>query len=254
MAGAAQQKIHAIDQEIEAEKKRDGKSAASLAKIAAMEKKKEQTKRKAFNTNKKMMMAETVMNTATAVMQSFKNAGGFPLGMPMAVAMGAIGAAQLAVISGMSYQGGGGGAGVSAAPASLTVGERNNTVDLAKGNNAAGELAYMRGESGVGTGASNFKPTGAFSGYKHRNAGGYVVGEQGPELFMPETPGEIIPAGRVGGGEPTNVNFNISAVDAQGVEDVLVRQKGHIIRMIREAANEHGQPFLETISDGAYTD
>ena len=254
MQGAAQQKIHAIDQEIEAEKKRDGKSAASLAKIAAMEKKKEQTKRKAFNTNKKMMMAETVMNTATAVMQSFKNAGGYPLGMPMALAMGAIGAAQLAVISGMSYQGGGGGAGVSAAPASLTVGERNNTVDLAKGNNAAGELAYMRGEDGVGTGASNFKPTGAFSGYKHRNAGGYVVGEQGPELFMPETPGEIIPAGRVGGGEPTNVNFNISAVDAQGVEDVLVRQKGHIIRMIREAANEHGQPFLETISDGAYTD
>ena len=172
----------------------------------------------------------------------------------MALALGAMGAAQLAVISGMSYQGGGGGAGVSAAPASLTVGERNNTVDLAKGNNAAGELAYMRGEDGVGTGASNFKPTGAFSGYKHRNAGGYVVGEQGPELFMPETPGEIIPAGRVGGGEPTNVNFNISAVDAQGVEDVLVRQKGHIIRMIREAANEHGQPFLETISDGAYTD
>lgn len=254
MQGAAQQKIHAIDQEIEAEKKRDGKSAASIAKIAAMEKKKEQTKRKAFNTNKKMMMAETVMNTATAVMQSFKNAGGYPLGMPMALAMGAIGAAQLAVISGMSYQGGGGGAGVSAAPASLTVGERNNTVDLAKGNNAAGELAYMRGEDGVGTGASNFKPTGAFSGYKHRNSGGYVVGEQGPELFMPETPGEIIPAGRVGGGEPTNVNFNISAVDAQGVEDVLVRQKGHIIRMIREAANEHGQPFLETISDGAYTD
>ena len=32
MQGAAQQKIHAIDQEIEAEKKRDGKSAASLAK------------------------------------------------------------------------------------------------------------------------------------------------------------------------------------------------------------------------------
>ena len=70
---------------------------------------------------------------------------------------------------------------------------------------------------------------------------------------MPETPGEIIPAGRLGGGEPTNVNFNISAVDAAGVEDVLIRQKGHIIRMIREAANEHGQPFLEDISDGSYT-
>jgi hypothetical protein len=69
---------------------------------------------------------------------------------------------------------------------------------------------------------------------------------------MPEMPGEIIPAGRVGGGEPTNVNFNISAVDATGVEDVLVRQKGHIIRMIREAANEHGHDFLEDIATETY--
>jgi len=251
MQGAAQQKIAALDSEIEAEKKRDGKSAASLAKIAAMEKKKEQTKRKAFNTNKKMMMAETVMNTATAVMQSFKNAGGFPAGMGMAAAMAAIGAAQLAVISSMSYQGGAssGGAG---APSSLSMGARNNTVDLAKGNNAAGELAYMRGEDGIGKGATSFKPTGAFSGYKHRNTGGYIVGEQGPELFMPETPGEIIPSGRVGGGEPTNVNFNINAVDASGVEDVLIQQKGHIIRMIREAANEHGHDFLEDIATETY--
>ena len=110
----------------------------------------------------------------------------------------------------------------------------------------------MRGESGVGTGATNFKPKGAFSGYKHRGAGGYVVGEQGPELFMPETPGEIIPSGK-GGGAPTNVNFNISAVDASGVEDVLMRQKGHIISMIREAANEHGQPFLEGINTDVYS-
>ena len=132
------------------------------------------------------------------------------------------------------------------------MGERNNTVDLARGNNAAGELAYMRGEDGAGTGATNFKPRGAFSGYKHRNTGGYIVGEQGPELFMPETPGEIIPSGRVGGGEPTNVNFNINAVDASGVEDVLIQQKGHIIRMIREAANEHGHDFLEDIATETY--
>jgi len=110
----------------------------------------------------------------------------------------------------------------------------------------------MRGESGTGTGATNFKPTSAFSGYKNRNAGGYIVGEQGPEIFMPETPGEIIPAGRSMGGAPANVNFNISAVDATGVEDVLIRQKGHIIRMIREAANEHGDTFLESVRDEAY--
>ena len=252
VAGAAQNKVNSIDKEIEAEKKRDGKSAASINKIKALEKKKEAVERKAFNTKKKLNMAQVITSTATAIMKEAEK--GFPAAIPGIAMFGAMGAAQLAVISGMTYQGGGSSATAAAPPSVLNVGERNNTVDLAKGNNAAGELAYMRGEDGVGTGASNFKPTGAFSGYKHRNAGGYVVGEQGPELFMPETPGEIIPAGRVGGGEPTNVNFNISAVDAQGVEDVLVRQKGHIIRMIREAANEHGQPFLETISDGAYTD
>ena len=45
------------DKQIEAEKKRDGKSAASVAKITAVEKKKDAIARKAFNTNKKLQMA-----------------------------------------------------------------------------------------------------------------------------------------------------------------------------------------------------
>jgi hypothetical protein len=251
MAGASQMKVNAIDKEIAAEQKRDGKSKASMAKIAALEKKKDAIKKKQFEINKKISMAQVVIATATGVMETMK-AGGF-FASPLAMAVAAMGAAQLAIIAGTSYQSAGGGGGGSQSPQKVSMGSRENTVDLAKGNSASGEMAYMRGEGGVGKGATNFKPTSAFSGYKNRNAGGYVVGEQGPELFMPETPGEIIPAGRLGGAEPTNVNFNISAVDAQGVEDVLVRQKGHIIRMIREAANEHGQPFLEDISDGSYT-
>ena len=251
MAGAATMKINAIDKEIAAEQKRDGKSKASLAKIAAMEKKKDAIKKKQFEVNKKISMAQVVISTAQGMMKTMGD--GWQM-TPLALAIGAMGAAQLAIIAGTSYQSASAGAGQAAAPQKISMGSRNNTIDLAKANSASGEMAYMRGERGQGTGATDFKPTGAFSGYKHRNAGGYIVGEQGPELFMPETPGEIIPAGRVGGGEPTNVNFNISAVDAAGVEDVLVRQKGHIIRMIREAANEHGQPFLEDISDGAYVD
>ena len=115
----------------------------------------------------------------------------------------------------------------------------------------------MRGESGTGTGASNFKPGSAFTGAKYRASGGetagFMVGEQGPEMFIPDRAGRIAPAGEVqAGGGPTNVSFNIQAVDAAGVEDVLIAQKGHIIRMIREAANEHGEFFLENITDGAY--
>ena len=129
------------------------------------------------------------------------------------------------------------------------MGERQNSVDLAKGNNAAGELAYMRGSSGYGTGATNFKP--AFSGYKHRAGGGYIVGEQGPEVFMPNTSGEIIPSGQDVGGT-TNVNFSINAVDSAGVQDLLLNQRGNIIGMIREAANENGEFFLESIDPDQY--
>ena len=43
--------IAKIDEEINAEKKRDGKSSQSVAKIAAMEKKKEAQKKKAFEMN-----------------------------------------------------------------------------------------------------------------------------------------------------------------------------------------------------------
>jgi hypothetical protein len=251
LAANSAAKVAAYDQEIAAEKKRDGQSAASVAKIKALENKKEQQKRKAFEQNKKVMMATTIANTAAAMMTALAPppAGLGPVfGPALATVAGVMGAAQLAIIAGTSYQGGGssGGAG---APTKISAGSRSNTVDLANANNAGGEQAYMRGQSGVGSGMSNFKP--AFTGYKHRAGGGYIVGEQGPELFMPETPGEIIPSGK-GTGGTTNVNFSISAVDATGVEELLTAQKGNIIGMIREAANEHGELFLETVKETSY--
>jgi hypothetical protein len=255
MAQQSKAKISAIDAEIEAEKKRDGVSAASQAKMAKLEAKKEQVKKKAFETDKKLRIAQAIMSTAAGVAAAL--AGG-ALTAWMAPYIAAMGAIQIAVIAGTSYQGKGAGGG-SGGIKELNMGNRNNTVDLARGNSASGELGYMRGEEGQGTGATNFKPGSAFTGAKYRASGGetagFMVGEQGPELFIPDRSGRIAPADETAAMAPmtSNVNFNISAVDAAGVEDVLVRQKGHIIRMIREAANEHGQPFLEDISDGSYT-
>lgn len=253
LAQASKDRIAGVDDEIAAEKKRDGNSAASVAKIKKLEAKKEAIKKKAFETDKKVKMAQTVMNTAAGIMNFMSDKN-----IPMAIATGVMGAIQLAVIAGTSYQGGGNSA-PSGKPEALTMGKRTNTVDLARGNSAGGELAYMRGERGQGTGATNFKPGSAFTGAKYRASGGetagFMVGEQGPEMFIPDRSGRIAPADETAAmSNVSNVNFNISAVDAAGVEDVLVRQKGHIIRMIREAANEHGQPFLETVSDGAYVE
>ena len=250
MAASSKNKIANIDNEINAEKKRDGKSAASVAKIAALEKKKEAAKKKAFEMDKKMQMAQVIIATATAIQKSVA-ASPLTAGMPFAAVAAAMGAAQLAIIAGTSYQGGGSAPSAPSAPSQITVGSRNASVDLAKGQNAGGELAYARGEQGIGSGMTDFKPTSAFAGYKHRAGGGYVVGEQGPELFMPDTPGQIIPSGQGTGGQ-TNVNFSISAVDATGVEDLLMNQRGNIIGMIREAANEHGEMFLEGVQEKSY--
>ena len=50
----------------------------------------------------------------------------------------------------------------------------------------------------------------------------------------------------------SNVNFTINAVDAEGVEQLLVAQRGNIIGMIREAAHEHGEEFMEPVNTEAY--
>tara|TARA_R100000149_G_C5879837_1_gene144534 strand:- start:1677 stop:5330 length:3654 start_codon:yes stop_codon:yes gene_type:complete len=247
MMAQSKAQVSAIDSQIEAEKKRDGTSEKSIAKIKALEKKKEQIQRKAFERDKKLKMAAVLTSTGAAIMKEAEK--GLPASLPGIAFFTALGAAQLAAIASTSYQGGGSVSNAANAPTELSIGKRENRVDLARSNNAAGELAFMRGERGTGR-IENFRS--AFGGYKmNRAAGGFVVGEQGPELFMPKVPGEIIPSGQSSGGT-TNVNFSINAVDATGVEDLLVRQKGNIIGMIREAANEHGELFLETIDTGAY--
>ena len=119
---------------------------------------------------------------------------------------------------------------------------------------AAGELAYIRGERGSGSGAGDFIP-GGFTGRKYRATGGFVVGEQGPELFVPQVPGQVLSqSDATGMGAPISVNFNINAIDTANMEDMLERRRGSIINMIRGAANEHGQDFLEMVDTDTYNE
>ena len=243
-------RIRALDQEIAAEKKRDGKSAESQAKIKELEKKKVAEQRKAFEQEKKMKMAQTIINTATGAMNAM---GTFPppFNFIMAAATIAMGMKQLQMISATSFQGGGsmGGGG----PTSITAGKRKSSVDIAKSQGGRGELAFFRGEQGTG-GPENFTP--AFGGYRNRAEGGntaFMVGEQGPELFVPERPGRIVPNDDITAGGPTNVSFNINAIDASGVEDMLTVQRGNIIGMIREAANSYGEDFVEKVDTSILT-
>ncbi|MAK42169.1 MAG: hypothetical protein CL997_05745 [Euryarchaeota archaeon] len=268
MNAASNARVAAIDREIAAEQKRDGKSKESLAKINALERKKEAQKKKAFEQNKKLQMAQIIANTAMGISAAMAGAAtsaagtGFaafatlPLFSKIMVGLvAASGAAALAMLAGTSYSGGGN---ISAtptggSPGSISVGQRRSSVDLAKSQSAGGELRYLRGNRGTG-GPENFRP--AFYGKKNRAMGGatgYVVGEQGPELFMPDRPGTIMPAddtAAMTGG--SNVTFNINAIDASGVEDVLTEQQGNIIGMLRQAANSYGQEFFEDVDETIY--
>ena len=245
----SKQRVRRIDQQIEQEKKRDGKSKESVNRINQLEAKKDKIKRKAFEKDKKMKKAQAVLNMASGISAQLP---GIPYTLPLIALIAALGMKQISIIDSMTYDGGG--AASAGTPSSVSVGERRNTVDLAKSQSARGELGYFRGMSGQG-GPENFKATGAFTGMKYRANGGntaFMVGEQGPELFVPERPGTIIPNDEVAPAGQTNVSFNISTVDSTGVEDLLMNQRGNIIGMIREAANSYGQDFVEEVDTSVF--
>ena len=83
--------------------------------------------------------------------------------------------------------------------------------------------------------------------YSGRQLGGpvmggqsYIVGENGPEMFTPNTTGSITRNGDLGG-QNVNVTFNINAVDAQGVDDLLLQRRGLITQLISDAMTDRGQ-------------
>ena len=89
-------------------------------------------------------------------------------------------------------------------------------------------------------------------GNPHKQHGGpvsagspYIVGEAGPEMFVPDTSGTVVPNNQMGaeiGGEVT-VNFNINAVDATSFDELLLSRRGLIIGTIQEAFRGQGRRF-----------
>lgn len=252
---SAAARINAVDKEIAAEQKRDGKSAASLEKIKALEAKKEGIAKKSFEIQKKLQMAQAVVSTASGIAMALASAPP-PFSFALAGLVGAMGAAQLALIASTTYDGANPGSLGKELPSTLTIGKRGDSVDLARNNaNAGGELGYIRGSSGHGRNASDYSVIGsAYGGRAPRGYGNasYLVGETGPEIITPEVPVNVAP---VNDNTPNHVSaeFHINAIDASGVQDMLYGQRGFIIGAIREAANANGQSFLEDVNTNVYT-
>jgi len=107
----------------------------------------------------------------------------------------------------------------------------------------------------AGGGGSIFSFFGSMFGGGKANGGPvsggtpYVVGERGPELFMPNTAGTIIPNDQLSMGngkplqdnQPLNVNFTINAIDTQTGIGFLLQNKPAIINMVSDAYNRRGR-------------
>jgi len=68
-----------------------------------------------------------------------------------------------------------------------------------------------------------------------------IVGERGPELFVPKTAGTIIPNGAMGGGgqvSNTYITNNISAVDAKSVAQLFAENRRTLLGSVQLAQKE----------------
>ena len=72
----------------------------------------------------------------------------------------------------------------------------------------------------------------------------FIVGEKGPEMFVPNQSGNIIPNDKMGMGGVVNVNFTINAVDTRGFRALLTNERGTIVNLINQAVTDKGRPVL----------
>ena len=71
-----------------------------------------------------------------------------------------------------------------------------------------------------------------------------MVGERGPELFIPNSSGQITQSARGMGGRSANVTFNINTIDSRGFDQALVENRGTITAIINNALTERGRGEL----------
>ena len=114
---------------------------------------------------------------------------------------------------------------------------RKYTSELKKQVGLAMLLAFF-------TGGSSMIPTGRASGGSVQKNQPYMVGENGPEMFIPNSSGQITQSARGTGGGETNVNFTINATDVRGVKELLIDNRATIVNVINSALNEKGKEAL----------
>ena len=97
--------------------------------------------------------------------------------------------------------------------------------------------------STAGTGIGDFfgKIFGKAQGGPVQGGTPYMVGEKGPELFVPNSSGQITPNNKLGGGGTVNNTYitnSISAVDAKSVAQLFAENRKTLLGSVQMAQNE----------------
>lgn len=223
----AQQTISGFDQQIAAEKNRDGKSAESLKKIQKLEAEKAQQQKKAAT-------QQIVMQTAMGITQALAS-----LPPPVSYAMAAT--TQLMGMAALkSQQSGTSVPSVSEASVpSLSLGERDNRVDVSR-DATAGELTYIQGGNGVGN-SSNFKPRQV--GNRAPANHSVMLGENGPEVVSFDTPGTVTAQNKVNSGQTSSAGnvYQIYAMDSESFQEFLNRNGNAVANSVEGKLNSEGK-------------
>jgi len=104
-------------------------------------------------------------------------------------------------------------------------------------------IAAAAGVIGVGMGFVN-KIKGFEKGGRPPMGRPSIIGEAGPELFIPDQSGTIVPNNKLGGMGATTVNLNVYANDTEGFDDLLVKRRSVIVNVINDALNSQGKEAL----------
>lgn len=116
------------------------------------------------------------------------------------------------------------------------------TSELKKQVGLALLLAVLTGGSSMGFGGGSTPKRNGGSVQKDQP---YMVGEQGPELFVPNSSGQIQQSARgTDMGGATTINMNISATDVRGVKELLIDNRATIVNAVNTALNEKGKEAL----------
>jgi len=116
--------------------------------------------------------------------------------------------------------------------------EKNITKEKQKQVLLQALLMAMGGGSGGG-GIKLFASGGAV-----RKGQPTIVGEQGAEMFIPNSSGQITQSARGTGGGAVNVNFTINTIDSRGFDQALIENRGTISSIINSALAEKGRGEL----------